>query len=67
MFGYDIGAERALFLISWGNDRDINMLEMNRNESSKKILQEAAQELGLNLDFSELQPEAISYIWWEHL
>lgn len=67
LFGYDIGAERALFLISWGNDRDINMLEMHRNESSKKILQEAAQELGLNLDFSALHPEAISYIWPEHL
>ena len=69
LFGYDIGADRALSLITWYDDNGMDVLELSAGdkESLKNV---AEMELGLHFNyaaFPDKTPDAISYIWPEYL
>ncbi len=65
LFGYDIGADRALGLITWYDDNGMDVLELNADD--KETLKNVAEmELGFHFNyaaFPDETPEVISYIW----
>lgn len=69
LFGYDIGADRALDLITWYDDNGMDVLDLNADDK-ETIKNVSEMELGLHFNFSafpDKTPEAISYTWPEHL
>ena len=69
LFGYDIGADRALSLITWYDDNGIDVLNLSADdkESLKNV---AEMELGFHFNyaaFPDKTPDAISYIWPKYL
>lgn len=69
LFGYDIGAERALDLIRWYDDNGMDVLELNADD--KEFLQNVAEvELGFHFNFvafPDETPNVICYIWPDHI
>lgn len=69
LFGYDIGAERALDIITWYDNNGMDVLEIEAD--SKGTLQNIVEmELGFHFDFSafpDKTPEVISYTWPDHI
>ena len=69
LFGYDIGAERALDIITWYDDNDMDVLELNADD--KGTVENISRfELGFHFNFDgwpKETPEAISYVWPDHL
>ena len=65
LFGYDIGADRALGLITWYDDNGMDVLELCAGD--KETLKNVAEmELGFHFNyaaFPDETPDAISYIW----
>lgn len=69
LFGYDIGADRALDLITWYDDNGMDVLDLSADdkESLKNV---AEMELGLHFNyaaFPDKTPDAISYAWPDHI
>lgn len=69
LFGYDIGADRALSLITWYDDNGMDVLELTAD--SKDTLKSVAEmELGLHFNYAAFPnetPDAISYVWPDHI
>ena len=69
LFGYDIGADRALDLITWYDDNGMDVLDLSADD--KETLRNVAEmELGFHFNyvaFPEDTPEVISYIWSDHI
>ncbi len=69
LFGYDIGADRALGLITWYDDNGMDVLEITADD--KDTLKNVAEmELGLHFNytaFPDETPDAISYAWPERI
>lgn len=63
LFGYDIGADRALGLITWYDDNGMDVLDLSTND--KEALKNVAEmELGFHFDytaFAPCTPDEISY------
>lgn len=62
LFGYDIGAERAILLIDLCNDYNIDVMELNADD--QEFLETVAAELGLHFNFSSFAshtPDTIRY------
>ena len=69
LFGYDIGADRALGLITWYDDNGIDVLDLNADDKDT-IKNVAEMELGFHFNYAAFgtdTPEAISYIWPDHV
>lgn len=69
LFGYDIGADRALGLITWYDDNGMDVLELTAGD--KETLKNVAEmELGFHFNyaaFAPYTPDAISYSWPDHI
>ena len=69
LFGYDIGAERALSLIRWYDENGMDVLDITADE--KETLKNVAElELGFHFNysaFSKETPDAIRYTWPDHI
>lgn len=69
LFGYDIGADRALALIAWYEDNGMDVLELTAED--KGTLKNVAElELGFCFNYTAFlnkTPDAISYIWPDHI
>ncbi len=69
LFGYDIGADRAIALITWYDDNGMDVLDLTAED--KDTLKNVAElELGFHFNytaFSNETPDAISYIWPAHI
>lgn len=69
LFGYDIGADKALGLITWYDDNGMDVLELTSD--SKDALRNVAEiELGFHFNytaFAPYTPDAISYTWPDHI
>jgi len=69
LFGYDIGADKALDLITWYDNNGMDVLEIEAD--NKGTLQNIAEmELGLHFNyaaFPDETPDAISYTWPDHI
>ena len=65
LFGYDIGADRALDIITWFDNNGMDVMEINADY--KETLENITTlELGLHLNFSHWPddtPDAIRYTW----
>lgn len=69
LFGYDIGAERALDMIKWYNNNGMDVLGLTADDK-ESIRNVAELELGLHFNFAAFAketPDAISYRWPEHI
>lgn len=65
LFGYDIGADRAMGLITWYDENGMDVLELNA-EDKWNIQNVAEMELGFHFNyaaFASRTPDAISYSW----
>lgn len=65
LFGYDIGADRALDLITWYDDNGLDVLDLasDDRDSLKNV---AELELGLHFcyaGFKDKTPDDIAYSW----
>lgn len=69
LFGYDIGAERALDVIKWYDDNGMDVLGLTADDR-ESIRNVAELELGFHFNFAAFAketPDAISYRWPEHI
>lgn len=57
LLGYDIGRKCAQAINGWMYEHDEDIYELDADEDSKKLLQEAAQDLALTVDFSHWATE----------
>ena len=69
LFGYDIGADRALGLIRWYDNNGMDVLDLTVDD--KYTLKGVSElELGFHFNFSAFAPytpDAISYRWPDHV
>lgn len=64
LFGYDIGAEHALGIITWFDDNNGDVFDLT--EKHRLVLLEVCNQLGYHLDFgawAKEEPKAIAYEW----
>lgn len=69
LFGYDIGADKALGLITWYDDNGMDVLELT-SDSKDTLRNVAEMELGFHFNyttFAPYTPDAISYTWPDHI
>ena len=69
LFGYDIGAERALDVIKWYDDNGMDVLDLTADDR-ESIRNVAELELGFHFNFTAFAketPDTISYRWPEHI
>jgi len=69
LFGYDIGAERALDVIKWYDDNGMDVLGLTADDR-ESIRNVAELELGFHFNFTAFAketPDTISYRWPEHI
>lgn len=69
LFGYDIGADRALGLITWYDDQGLDVLDLTANNKDD-IKNISEMELGYHFNYSAFPnetPDAINYTWPDHI
>lgn len=69
LFGYDIGAERALSIITWYDDNGMDVLQLEA-EDKETVENVSRFELGLHFNFNgwaKETPKRISYRWPDYL
>ena len=57
LFNYDIGMENARSIDHWMYENDNDIFELDAREKDKRLLRQAAKELGIGLDFSNFATE----------
>ena len=65
LFGYDIGADRALDLITWYDDNGLDVLDLTSDDKDS-LKNVAEMELGLHFNyagFKDETPDASAFSW----
>lgn len=64
LFGYDIGSDVVGKISCELWKKDVEVLDLMRNEESRKLVEDVSKEIGIKLDYSKWSTEHKEYVYY---